>query len=227
MKSLNRTWIILEAREADLPSEVQKKIAAAAELLPLDRILLLATETAHQFLEEECAALPPENVWLQPSEWGNATALAWCFRELEKVDPQAQVLFIPSRGDFPSASEVENLVERMDHKDHAATHVFFLNLPGNHIPDSALLGSVSTLLLLLMMSCPQLVRPWMDDDAADQSLASHDFQRDLHRDVLLGNPLFLEEWNMLPENDAALGILSFQRPIFEGSAPHFTLGSVN
>ena len=227
MNSLNRTWIILEAREADLPSEIQKKIAAAAEVLPSSRVLLLATEPASKFLEEECAVLPPENVWLQPAEWGNAAALAWCFRELEKIDSQAQVLFVPSRGDFPSAGDVESLLDRMDDKHRASTHVLFLNLPGNHIPDSLLLGSVSTLLLLMMISCPQLVRPWMEGVAEESEISARDFERDLHRDILLGNPLFLEEWNMLPENDAALGVLSFHKPLFDRPCELFTMGSVN
>ncbi|HKY62791.1 MAG TPA: hypothetical protein VJR29_05160 [bacterium] len=224
MPSLDRTWVILEAREADLPSEIQKKIAAAAEILPLSRVLLLISESAHDFLEEECALLPPENVWLQPADWGNAPALAWCFRQLERIDRGAKVLFIPSRGDFPSLGELESLMDRIG---RSSTQVLFLNLPGNHIPDSALLGSVSTLLLLLMMCCPQLVRPWMPTAAQPFEIVSRDFERDLHRDVLLGNPLFLEEWNMLPENDAALGILSFQSPRLERPVSYFTMGSVN
>lgn len=227
MKSLHQTWAILEAREADLPAEIQKKILAAAEMLPLSRILLLVSEPAMAFLEEECSLLPQENVWLQPADWGNAPALAWCFRQLEKIDPKAKVLFIPSRGDLPSAGELESLMERMEESGHPSTQVLFLNLPGNHIPDSALLGSVSTLLLLLMMCCPQLVRPWMQNETPLAEIVSRDFERDLHRDVLLGNPLFLEEWNMLPENDAALGILSFQSPMAERPVPLFTMGSVN
>jgi len=226
MESLDRTWIILEAREADLPSEIQKKIAAASEILPLSRVLLLVSEPALAFLEEECALLPPENIWLQPADWGNAPALAWCFRQLEKIDALAQVLFIPSRGDFPGITELENLIDRLRESGRPSTQVLFLNLAGNHIPDSALLGSVSTLLLLLMMSCPQLVRPWMESEVQPTQIVSRDFERDLHRDILLGNPLFVEEWNMLPENDAALGILSFQAPRAERSAI-FTMGSVN
>lgn len=227
MQSLDHTWVILEAREADLPSEIQKKIATAAEILPLNRVLLLASESVHDFLIEECALLRPENVWLQPADWGNAPALAWCFRQLERTDRKAKVLFIPSCGDFPSAAELENLTERIETSGHPSTQVLFLNLPGNHIPDSALLGSVSTLLLLLMMSCPQLVRPWMQNGAQPAEIVPRDFERDLHRDVLLGNPLFLEEWNMLPENDAALGILSFQSPRLERPVELFTMGSVN
>ncbi|HKX13481.1 MAG TPA: hypothetical protein VJP40_10035 [bacterium] len=225
MKSLHQTWAILEARESDLPAEIQKKIAAAAEVLPLSRVLLLVSEPALAFLEEECAVLPPENVWVQPADWGNAPALAWCFRQLEKIEPKAKVLFIPSRGDFPSAGELESLMDRIE-TGHPSTQVLFLNLAGNHIPDSALLGSVSTLLLLLMMCCPQLVRPWMQGALPDE-FVPRDLERDLYRDVLLGNPLFLEEWNMLPENDAALGILSFQSPRAETPVPLFTMGSVN
>jgi hypothetical protein len=226
MQSLHRTWIILEAKETDSPAEIQKKIATTADLLPLSRVMLLISEPAHPFLEEECAFLPPENIWLQPADWGNAPALTWCFRQLEEIDPAALVLFIPSRGDIPSASELENMNDRME-SDRPATQVFFLNLPGNHIPDSALFGSVSTLLLLLLMSCPQLVRPWMDSGAVSTEFVTHDFERDLHRDVLLGNPLFLEEWNILPENDAALGVLSFQSPQSSRSRPIYTMGSVN
>ena len=226
MQSLHRTWIILEAREADVPSEIHKKIAAAAEMLPLSRVMLLVSEPVASFLEEECALLPPENVWFQPSEWGNAPALAWCFRQVERIDPKAKILFIPSRGDFPSSSELENLMELMEGSDQPSTQVLFLNLPGNHIPDSALLGSVSTLLLLLMMSYPQLVRPWMRGEDGPTEIVSRDFERDLHRDVLLGNPLFLEEWNMT-ENDAALGILRFQSPQNEAHFPAFRLGTVN
>jgi hypothetical protein len=190
-------------------------------------VMLLVSEPAASFLEEECALLPPENVWFQPSGWGNAPALAWCFRQVERIDAHAKILFIPSRGDFPSPAELENLMELMEGTNHPSTQVLFLNLPGNHIPDSALLGSVSTLLLLLMMSYPQLVRPWMRSENPPSEIVSRDFERDLHRDVLLGNPLFLEEWNMLPENDAALGILSFQSPQSEPRAPAFRLGTVN
>ncbi|HEX5034212.1 MAG TPA: hypothetical protein VFW62_07015, partial [bacterium] len=75
--------------------------------------------------------------------------------------------------------------------------------------------------------CPQLVRPWMQAGVQPSEIVSRDFERDLHRDVLLGNPLFLEEWNMLPDNDAALGILSFQSPRPDKAVSHYTMGSVN
>jgi mannose-1-phosphate guanylyltransferase len=71
-------------------------LARAARIAPKKRILVVVAEQHRRFFEPELAALPRENVIVQPSNRGTAAGILLPLLAVLERDPEARIAFLPS-----------------------------------------------------------------------------------------------------------------------------------
>jgi len=100
-------------------------LARAARVVPKKRIVVVVAEEHREFWAHEFAALPPENVVVQPANKGTAAGILLPLSAVLERDPEAKVAVLPSdhfvAREYVLESSLRLALESLDELDDAIT----------------------------------------------------------------------------------------------------------
>jgi len=228
MPNHEECWIVLEAREEDVSgsheegsfnSVLAAKIKLARQIVTPSRVLLMLTDHSVPHVGEECGQLPPRNVLVHPSEWGNAAAFAVWLLEIQRQDRAANFVFVPSGHCFPSPHRLRTAIRFAFGSPLPNSKVFLLPNPGLRESSATVLAPAPLLLMLYSASVPKLLEPLLEGFSGDprcqgakrRVIACDSVpEGDLYQNVLQANPLFLrrlhawDDFILIPQQELGL-----------------------
>jgi len=208
MPFFTNTWLVLEAREEDIsipysPKRtlnplLERRIKAAEQLVPKERLLLMLTDHSCAYVGSECRNIAPNNILIHPSQCGNAVPFANCLLEIRRLKPNFCVIFIPSGNAYYPIPELHFALQVAFHSlGNDRAKVFLIQSLLQRESNALVVGSVPALLALYMASAPQFLKP-LKKRAEIGKLKSLDGKEkldlpkgDLYEDVLSVNQVFL------------------------------------